>query len=133
MDVLVVDDDADLREMVVLVLEDAGFEAQGLERNRLAVDVAGRERPDLVLLDLSMPGLAPEAVVDGLRRLETPPAVVALSGRCDAAELAHRLSLEGLLPKPFATESLMGVVHRHCRRDPTPESESAPPPQPPAL
>ncbi len=131
MDVLVVDDDADLREMVVIVLEDAGFEVAGLEDNRMAAHRAGRERPDLVLLDLSMPGLLPEAVVDGLRRLSPRPAVVALSGRCDAEEMARQLRLDGLLPKPFPMEALVEVARRHCHRSTT--SESRPRPAPPAL
>jgi DNA-binding response OmpR family regulator len=131
MDVLVVDDDNDLREMVVLVLEDEGFAVAGLHDHRSAVDRAGRDRPALVLLDLSMPGLMPEVVVEGLRRLSPSPAVVALSGRCDAEELAHLLRLEGLLLKPFPMEALVEVARRHCRRPA--RVESGPRPATPAL
>jgi two-component system phosphate regulon response regulator PhoB len=131
MDVLVVDDDADLREMVLLVLDDAGFSALGLPDARTLVETARSERPALVLLDLSMPGLDPPAVVKQVRGLADGPAIVALSGRCDAEVVARELSLDGLLPKPFASEALVSEVGRHCLHRAS--GESGPRPAPSAL
>src|SRR4051794_31173751 len=65
--VLVVDDDADFREVVRCTLEAAGYAVRCAEDGRAALELLERERPALVLLDLAMPRMAGEEVLRTLR------------------------------------------------------------------
>ena len=83
--ILLVEDDASIREITALGLRGAGFEvdtaadgAEGLERWR-------RERPDLVLLDVMLPRLDGLEVLRAIRREATTP-VVMLTARADPAD-----------------------------------------------
>jgi DNA-binding response OmpR family regulator len=95
-----------------------------LERNGMVVVVAAdgaaavdafRARAaeiDLVLLDLGMPGMSAEAVVDALRAVRADARIVACSGE-DEETIAQRFSgrgLAGILRKPFRAEQLVAAV-----------------------
>lgn len=82
--VVVVDDAPDVRSLLWTVLEGEGFHVAGEARNgREAIDIAGDERPDLMVLDLSMP------VMDGLEAL---PGIVAASARTSVVVLSGFVS-----------------------------------------
>ena len=109
---LVADDDAGVRALLGSVL--AGYAILEAARGDEALALARRERPDLVLLDVQLPGL------DGLsvaRALAADPATAALpvvicSGAGPAAAAAAR-RLDGVvafLPKPFSSEALRATV-----------------------
>lgn len=86
--VLVADDSAELRAVVGSLLERAGIEVAGEAAGGAEViEQAARLVPDVVVLDAAMPGPPAHVVIDGLRGLERPPAVVVYSG-WPAAELA---------------------------------------------
>lgn len=55
--ILVVDDEEDLRELVMEVLEDRGLEVYGASHGEEAIEKAKKIRPDLILLDVMMPGI----------------------------------------------------------------------------
>ena len=113
--VLVVDDYEDAREFFSAFLKLAGYEvltaADGLD----ALDVARRQRPDLILLDLKMPRMDGET----FRReqladasLSTIPVIV-LSGSSDGAQIAERIAAIDFLPKPIDSRMLLAAVGRH--------------------
>lgn len=114
--VLIVEDDADLREMMAQLLTLEGFDAEAVANGRDALDYLKRvDPPDLILLDLMMP------VMDGweFRRLQREdPAiakvpVVVLSALDDK----RALELEGtaFLKKPLDFDHLLELVRRYCR------------------
>jgi CheY-like chemotaxis protein len=53
--ILVVDDDEDVRNLLVLIFRDAGYEVLTAENGQVAVDKARKEHPDLIFLDILMP------------------------------------------------------------------------------
>ena len=111
--VLVVDDDHDLREAVVELLEQAGYDAVPVCDGREALDylLEARKRPSVILLDLMMP------VMDGLRFREEqlaraeiadiPIVVMTAHGRSPAP----LLRASGFLRKPFDRASLLDALH----------------------
>ena len=112
--ILVIDDDSDIRDAVTEVLSFEGHEVftaaegeQGLVRCRLV-------RPDLVLLDLMMPGMNGWDFLKALRRDEvlgaTPVVVVSALGR------VPELPVSGFLPKPFGLDALVSLVRRATRQ-----------------
>jgi CheY-like chemotaxis protein len=109
--VLVVDDDAALRELLQLALGELGyaiaFAADGAE----ALELARLQRPSLVLLDWRMPKLDGEATAAALRAMygAALPIVVMSVASQPTASSARQLGAT-FLPKPFALDELLRVV-----------------------
>ena len=108
--ILVLDDVEYLRDVQVLLLNEAGYAATALASAREALDRLPELAPDLILLDVSMPGM------DGrqfLARLRTTPGwqhvpVILTTGRA-AEEIARQNGCE-VLPKPFSDVALLDRV-----------------------
>jgi CheY-like chemotaxis protein len=113
--ILVVDDDDDVREMLVLVLGLEGYRVQGARDGQDALErIQARGRPDLVLLDLRMPRLSGP---DFARLLRSDPAtasiaIVVLSGDAHASRTASELEASGCMRKPVDLAELTAVVAR---------------------
>ena len=89
--VLVVDDEQDILDLVRYHLEREGYQVVGCRDGRAALDLVSRERPDLVVLDLLMPG------VDGLevcRRLRQDSAIPIIMLTAKAEETDKVIGLE---------------------------------------
>jgi len=112
--VLVVDDCADTRETLKLVLGLWGYTIETAKDGRAALGAAVSFRPDVVLLDLALPGMDGYEVARGLRRLPdlgTLP-IVALTGYA-SDEDRQRSEAEGLaghLVKPADTDEIRRVI-----------------------
>ena len=113
--ILVVEDDDDIRELVDVVLSSAGYEVHTASNGAAALQVVGRARPDLVLLDMRMP------IMDGWEfarryraRPEPPAPIVVLTAARDAAERAQEIDANGYLGKPFNVQELLTLVGHHA-------------------
>jgi len=114
--ILVADDNEHNREYARQVLCD-GWDVSLAGDGLAAVDAVRRERPDLVLLDLSMPGLDGWEVA---RRLKADPAaaatvLVACTAHAMSGDRASALEAgcDDYLAKPFRPDELLAVVERH--------------------
>jgi DNA-binding response OmpR family regulator len=115
--ILVVDDDRELRELIGFVLRSAGYQiieaGDGLEA--LRQHAAGK--PDLVILDVNLPGLDGFEVCRGIRvEAETP--VMMLTVRGEEADQVKGLDLgaDDYLAKPFSPRTLLARVRALLRR-----------------
>ena len=121
--VLVVDDDADAREVVSLALADCGARTRGAGSAREALQLLPDFRPDVLVSDISMPGRTgtPIRRIRALasRGLGDVPAV-ALTGLSDAGECGRALTagFQQFIPKPVEVDQLARVVRSlaHQRR-----------------
>jgi CheY-like chemotaxis protein len=111
--VLVVDDDASIRDMLDMALAGEGYEVVVAIDGAAALDAARRSPPDVVLLDVKMPN------VDGaefVRRYRAEPGahapIVLITATTAAAERAAELGTEGYLGKPFDLETLLEMISR---------------------
>jgi CheY-like chemotaxis protein len=113
--ILVVDDDADIRDVIVLLLGTLGYAAQAAADGEAAIEhLSGPDLPGLILLDLMMPRMNGEAFLRLLRadaRLAAIPVVI-LSGNNVASETLNGLKLAGRLTKPIELEQLVALVER---------------------
>lgn len=115
--VLVVDDDPRIRKALELNLRARGYRASIAATGEEALRVAARDHPDLVLLDLGLPGMDGLDVVRGLRGWTRVPIVV-LSGR-DAEQMkVHALDLgaDDYVLKPFGMDELFARLRATLRR-----------------
>jgi CheY-like chemotaxis protein len=110
--ILVVEDDAQIAQLVKLTLEEEGLVAVVASDGMRAVEFVERTRPALILLDMKLPVLNGEEVAERLQA--TPggsPPLVLLSASTDLAALAVRLGAVAHVQKPFDLDELIRVVH----------------------
>jgi CheY-like chemotaxis protein len=117
--ILIVDDYEDNRELLRLMLEGAGHRVREAGDGRAGLQMALGEAPDLVLVDLSMPGFDGWQVLSELRADErTRHIPCAAVTAFDDGERDHALALgfDAYLPKPFRRTELLETVERLLAR-----------------
>lgn len=115
--ILVVEDEPRLRELLRLYLERAGHAVTDVGDGRAALDAYDRHGADLVILDLMLPGLQGEAVLEALRESGDVPVLITSAKRSDAERIAGlRLGADDYLGKPFNPHELTARVAAILRR-----------------
>ena len=128
--ILLVDDDALLRRSLAFNLERAGYRVSTAASAEDALALAQRDRPDLVLLDIGLPGMDG---LDALRHLDAQVGVPVIFLTARRRELDEVLGLElgadDYITKPFALDVLLArikVVLRRSEKAAVPAAESTP-------
>lgn len=117
MKILIADDDRDLLELVAFSLTQAGMlvlkAGDGIE----ALRVFGADVPDLLILDINMPGASGFEVCERIRARSKVP-IMMLTARGEEADLVHALELgaDDYLTKPFSPRTLLARVRALLRR-----------------
>jgi len=112
--VLVVDDDHDICALIADALDEHGYEVETATSGEAALRAVGARRPDLVMLDVNMPGIDGWDVLNELRAAagdQTP--VVVMTAGFDAQERALATGAQGYLSKPFDLDDLQHAVGAH--------------------
>jgi DNA-binding response OmpR family regulator len=124
--VLLVDDDPAIRRAVGAGLELEGFSVVAASGGRAALEAAGRVRPAVVLLDLSMPDLDGLEVLARLRAGGDQVPVCVLSARDEIDDRVRGLQAgaDDYVVKPFALEEVVARLHALLRRRPAGEDEA---------
>ncbi|HET6319111.1 MAG TPA: response regulator transcription factor, partial [Chloroflexota bacterium] len=114
---LVVDDEPHLVRAVRMYLELQGYTVFGAHSAQEALDVAREKRPDLVILDVMMPGLDGFETLNELRRVSNIP-VIMLTARGDEDQKVRGLGLgaDDYVTKPFSQRELLARVQAVLRR-----------------
>jgi CheY-like chemotaxis protein len=115
--ILVVDDNADALLLMALRLRKLGYDVRKAGDGQTALQLAAEYRPDVVLMDLSMPGIDGYAAARRLRQLEGGRVLlIALTGY-DDAESRRRAQDAGFdhhMVKPVETAELSGLLSQHA-------------------
>mgnify|MGYP001577916513 CR=1 FL=1 len=111
---LVADDEPDMRWLLTGVLRDQGFQVVAAEDGQAALEQITREPPDVVLLDLRMPGLGGIQVLEQARAVAPHMLVVIVTayGDLPSAVQALRLGAYDFLTKPFDNDEIVFTVRR---------------------
>ena len=114
--ILVVDDYPAILAMLRLTLLEAGYEVETAENGAACLEVARRERPDVVLLDVDMPVMDGIAACEDLKRdpVTRDIPVILMSGRLcmEVIERARHARAAGVLRKPFVRALLLEEVSK---------------------
>lgn len=110
--ILVAEDAELLRLRVVKMLNDAGYHTLEAENGRIAIDVYRTSRPDLVLMDISMPEMDGLAALKAIREDDPLARVVMLSalGQESAVVEAIKSGASDFMIKPFELERVLNVI-----------------------
>lgn len=125
--VLVVEDDASIRELICTALVDAGVVGVPARDGEEAIDIARAKPPAAVILDIGLPGMDGTTVAQRIRDLYEEPIpfiVVTAGGRID--EASRRIGATARVGKPFDVNELVRVVQGAIAPPPKGATEAAP-------
>ena len=114
---LVVDDEPQIRRSLQVNLERSGYAVETVESGEEALSSFRNRRPDVVILDLIMPGMGGVEVVRRIRESSTVPIIV-LSAMGEVARKVEALELgaDDYMTKPFGMDELLARIHSLLRR-----------------
>ena len=114
--ILVVEDNGPAADALCLFLRDAGHDVDAVADGRSALAAAQARPPDVVLLDIGLPGMTGYEVARRLQRLSDPkrPLIVALTGHADdeSRRLSEEAGIDLHLAKPVDPRELQAVLER---------------------
>ena len=115
--ILVVEDDHQIQQELVLLLQRNGFEAQALTSFESVPQQNITAHPDLVLLDLNLPGIDGQQICREVRQLSNVPIIVVTSRNTDLDELmVLSLGADDFIAKPYNTQILLMHITSVLRR-----------------
>lgn len=117
MKILVADDDRDLRDLVGFTLTQAGYLVIKVPDGTAAIKAVAEEAPDLLVLDINMPGASGFQVCESVRRNSRVP-IMMLTVRGEEEDLVRALELgaDDYLTKPFSPRTLLARAKALLRR-----------------
>ena len=115
-DILIVDDEADIRELIAGILQDEGFETRLAHNSDAALTEVSQRRPSLIILDIWLQG----SKLDGLdllqvmkeRHQEVPVVIISGHGNIETAVAAIKYGAYEYIEKPFNADRLLLVIGR---------------------
>jgi len=121
--IMVVDDDQDLAEMLGIVLTGAGYEVDLVNSGDQVMPIFQAQKPDLVLLDVMLPGLSGIEVAKEIRTHSMVP-IVMLTAKGDTQDVVLGLEAgaDDYMIKPFNPSELLARIKVRLRRTPGVES-----------
>jgi len=122
--IMVVEDDQDLAEMLGIVLNGAGYEVDLVSRGDEAMDVFRAQKPDLVLMDVMLPGIDGVEIVRQIRGESMVP-IVMLTARGETPDKVAGLEAgaDDYMVKPFEESELLARLKVRLRRAPSAPAE----------
>lgn len=118
--ILVVEDEEDLREIIIYNLDREGYRTIGVETGEQALEQASRQNPDLIILDLMLPGINGLDVCRRIKQDNNTQAIqiIIVSAKGEEADIVAGLELgaDDYVPKPFSPRILLARVRAVLRR-----------------
>jgi CheY-like chemotaxis protein len=115
--ILIVEDDRDLRFVIRMVVERAGYDVAEARHGVAALESIGTEPPDLIIADLTMPVMSGVELIDQIRSNPATASIpiVLLSGLQVDAATSERV--DAVVMKPFEPEDLLARINRTLDAD----------------
>ncbi len=117
--ILIVDDDAEITRLVKIRLESAGYEVEAVHSGEEALKYIATNKPDLVVLDVIMPGLNGYEVCARIKdEVATSIPVVMLTSRIRTLDeqIGYMCKADAYIRKPQSTEKLLPEIERLLKR-----------------
>ena len=122
--ILIVDDDENIAELISLYLEKECFDTETAANGEEALALVDVYNPDLILLDLMLPGIDGYEVCQQIRKTrDTPIIILSAKGEVFDKVLGLKMGADDYIIKPFDSNELVARVHAVLRRSGTSKSE----------
>ena len=119
--IMVVDDEQDLREMIELMLHKEGFQINTAENGTDLLNKIDVFQPDIITLDVMMPGLTTREILDKLKEKKTKPKIILLTVIQYSDEEKQKLVQMGIVDyvtKPFELSDFINTINNHVLSKP---------------
>lgn len=117
---MVVDDEPDLRQMIDLMMQKEGFETQTAENGQDFLNHIDKFQPDLVTLDVMMPGLTTKEILEKLKQMQKTPKIILLTVVRFSEEEKQKIleigNVVDYVTKPFEFNDLIEAVKKHTNQ-----------------
>jgi len=113
--IMIIDDETDLREMLNLMLQKEGFETNTAENGEEFLNKIDDFQPDLVTLDVMMPGLTTREILEKLKEKKTKPKIILLTVvrySEDEKQRLYEMGIVDYVTKPFEVDELIDSIHK---------------------
>jgi CheY-like chemotaxis protein len=113
--ILVCDDEQEILDITQLILEDSGYEVTATINSSEVISHIENQHPDILLIDLWMPGLSGDQVISQLRKnvniVNLP--IIVISASKDGRAVAFAAGADDFLEKPYDIDALLTMVAKH--------------------
>lgn len=117
--VMVVDDEQDLRDMINLMLKKEGYETETAENGQEFIEKIDAFQPDLVTLDVMMPGLTTKEILEKIKEKKTNPKIILLTvvrfSEEEQKKIMNMGNVVSYITKPFEFDDLIKTVKEHVQ------------------
>ena len=118
--IMVVDEEPDLREMLNLMLHKEGFETETAENGSDFLNKLDNFDPDIVTLDIMMPGLTTSEILKELKEKKSNPKIILLTvvrySENEKKKIFGMGNVVDYVTKPFDLDQLMDAIHKHVMK-----------------
>ena len=115
--VLIVDDEPDILDILKYILEKEGFKVKKAKNGEEAIERAYDEKPDLILLDIMMPGIPVRNVIKEIKDIKIAFLSVVRTSEAEKQNLLNQKNIVDFIQKPFDVEELIkrveGIIYAH--------------------
>jgi DNA-binding response OmpR family regulator len=114
--VMIVEDETDLREMLDLMIRKEGYETDTAENGENFLNKIDEFKPDIVTLDVMMPGLTTREILEKLPEKKTKPKIILLTVVRYSEEEKQKLYQKGIadyVTKPFEVDDLINTIQKY--------------------
>ncbi|NOR83502.1 MAG: response regulator [Ardenticatenales bacterium] len=115
--ILLIDDDPDLLTLLSMILKKEGYQVEVAEDGESGLEMAIQLQPDLILLDIMMPGVDGWEACREIRKITTAP-IIYLTAKREESDIVRGLQLgaDDFIPKPFRRHELTARIEAVLRR-----------------
>jgi CheY-like chemotaxis protein len=116
--ILVCDDEQEILDITQLILEDSGYEVTALINSNEVISYIEKQQPDILLIDLWMPGMSGDQVIAQLRTNAniTNLPIIVISASKDGRQVAFAAGADDFLEKPYDIDALLSIVDKHLEK-----------------
>ncbi|MEO6330750.1 MAG: response regulator [Ginsengibacter sp.] len=108
--ILVVDDDKDIADIVRLILKNKGFAVLTHYTGLGVEEIVSDYRPDLILLDINLPGKHGTEICKELKAINHHPPILLFSAHADETKTFSTYRADGFIGKPFEVNKLIEII-----------------------
>ncbi len=117
--VLVIDDEQGIRDLFIQALEDDDYEVLTVDNGEEGLDIIKNEKPNVIFLDLKLPGIDGLEVLKSISDLESKPIVIMITGHGTIAKAAKTMDLGAYdyIVKPFDIDDIIKLMKQALKID----------------